>query len=196
MKQGSYKGRRVDFSTYAASCFNPFLFAGPVRSRLGCGATALALLTGVAPETITAKKRGSHYSDDFMVRFLRARGFRVLLLTLCNLSSAKADIGTAQVLLLSQLFRKNEGTWGVIFNGEYYHNFEGYSLTVLSFINKPILSAYLVAHPKWQRNPPPSVKPSPDPKNRSRGLTLAALRMAGSGTLSDSSAQHFQILKT
>jgi hypothetical protein len=196
VEKGSYKGRRVDFSKFAASCFNPFLFAGSARSRLGCGASALALLTGTAPETITAKKRGTHYSDDFMMRFLRGRGFRVLLLTLCNLSSATADIGASHVLLVSQLFRKNEGTWGVIFNGLYYHNFESYLLGTLCFINKPILSAYLVAHPKWQMNPPASLKPSPRPKIRSDGLTLAALGMVSRGVRSDSSVHHFQPLKT
>lgn len=196
MEKGSYKGRRVDFSKFAASCFNPYLFAGSPRSRLGCGASALALLTGTAPETITAKKRGTHYSDDFMMRFLRGSGFRVLLLTLCNLSSTTAEIGTGHVLLISQLFRKNEGTWGVIFNGLYYHNFESYLLGTLCFINKPILSAYLVAHLKWQMNPPASLKPSPRPKIRSGGLTLAALGMVSRGMQSHSSAQHLQPLKT
>jgi hypothetical protein len=196
VEKGYYKGRRVDFSKFAASCFNPFLFAGSARSRLGCGASALALLTGTAPEAIIAKKRGTHYSDDFMMRFLRGKGFRVLLLTLCNLSSATANIGAAHVLLISQLFRKNEGTWGVIFNGLYYHNFESYLLETLCFINKPILSAYLVAHPRWQMNPLASLQPSPRPKIRSGGLTLAALGMASRGLRSDSSAQHFQPSKT
>jgi hypothetical protein len=196
VEKGYYKGRRVDFSKFAASCFNPFLFAGSARSRLGCGASALALLTGTAPEAIIAKKRGKHYSDDFMMRFLRGKGFRVLLLTLCNLSSASANIGAAHVLLISQLFRKNEGTWGVIFNGLYYHNFESYLLETLCFINKPILSAYLVAHPRWQMNPLASLKPSPRPTIRSGGLTLAALGMASRGMRSDSSTQHFQPSKT
>jgi hypothetical protein len=196
VEKGSYKGRRVDFSKFAASCFNPYLFAGSARSGLGCGASALALLTGTAPEAIIAKKRGKHYSDDFMVRYLRGRGFRVLLLTLCNLSSVSANIGSAHVLLISQLFRQNEGTWGVIFNGLYYHNFESYLLGTLCFINKPILSAYLVAHPKWQMNPPVSLKPAPRPKIRSGGLTLANLATAARGVQSHSSAKHWQPLKT
>jgi hypothetical protein len=71
-------------------------------------------------------------------------------LTMCNLSVAKARLGKQHVILVSQLFRRNEATWGIIFNSAYYHNFEVYSLEALSFLNKPILSAYVVYHSKWQ----------------------------------------------
>lgn len=50
LAKGSYKGRRVDFAGYAVSCFTPHLFCGEFRKTLGCGAAALALLTGVSPE--------------------------------------------------------------------------------------------------------------------------------------------------
>jgi hypothetical protein len=175
VEKGSYRGRRVDFSNYAASFFNPYLFSGSARSVVGCGASALALLTGTAPEAIAKKNRGAHYSDGFMVRFLRDQRFRVLRLTLCNLSAATPKIGTAHVVLLSQLFRRNEGTWGVIFNWTYYHNFQNYALDALSFLNKPILSAYLVAHPKWQRYPLDKGGSSLNPRAKKDQLTFSAL---------------------
>jgi len=65
----------------------------------GCGACAFALLTGVAPEIISAKNGGIHYSDAFMFRFLRKCGFRVLRLPQCNLSAAKDYVGTGHVIL-------------------------------------------------------------------------------------------------
>jgi hypothetical protein len=83
-------------------------------------------------------------------RFLRARGFSVLELTWCNVSGTKSKIGSNHVILLSQLFTKNEGTWGGIFNGWFYHNFEIYAVEQLSFLNKPILSAYVVRNRKWR----------------------------------------------
>jgi hypothetical protein len=177
--KGSYKGRRVDFSNYAASFFNPYIFSGSARSVVGCGAAALALLTGAAPEVIAKKHRGAHYSDGFMVRYLRDRRFSVLQLTLCNLSAATAKIGTAHVLLLSQLFRQNEGTWGVIFNWTYYHNFQSYSLDALSFLNKPILSAYVVVHPKWRMYKLVKAGSISNPRARTDKPRLNALDLMG-----------------
>ncbi len=138
MEKGSYTGGRVNFENYTVSVFNPHLFTGEVRARLGCGVSALALLTGVAPEIIGRRRRSTHCSDDFMLRHLRGKGFRTFQLTQCNLSSAKSDIRAGHVLLLSQLFRRNEGTWIVLFNDWCYHNFQLYSLDPLSFKASPL----------------------------------------------------------
>ncbi len=132
MEKGSYRGRRVDFSKHTTPRFNPYLFAGSFRTRLGCGACALALVTGTPPETIASKKRSSHYSDEFMLRYLRKRGFKVTRLTLCNISTATSSIGSAHVLLISQLFRQNEGTWVILYEGTCYHNFMQYSLETVA----------------------------------------------------------------
>jgi hypothetical protein len=177
MERGCYTGRRVDFSKYAASFFNPHLFHEGLRSRMGCGATALALLTGVAPEIIAGKNGGSHYADDFMIRFLSGRGFSVLALTQCAVSAATNKVGQHHVVLLSQLFRKNEGTWGVLFNDIYFHNFDFFGLTTLSMLNKPILSAYLVMHSRWRLPPMREMKPGLNTRIKSGArLQLTDLR--------------------
>jgi hypothetical protein len=82
-------------------------------------------------------------------------------------------------VLISQLFRPNEGTWGVIFNWTYYHNFPSYALDALSFLNKPILSAYLVAHPKWQRYQLVKEGSSLNPRAKKDKLTFSALGLMG-----------------
>jgi hypothetical protein len=169
----------VDFADYAASFFNPYLFTGSVRSSLGCGISALALLSGTLPEVIAARRRSNHCSDDFMLRFLRAKGFQTLRLTQCNVSVAKSSIGAEHVLLLSQLFRRNEGTWVVLFNGSCYHNFDQYLLKELSFLNKPILSAYVVVHPRWKVAYGAGYEPLSKPKPLKRGLTMETLFKAG-----------------
>ncbi len=151
MKAGSYKARRVHFADYAAAFFNPFLFSADWRARQGCGASALALLTGVLPERIARENGDPHYSDRFMLRFLRNRGFMATELTLCRISASTSSIGRNHVVLLSQLFRPCEATWGVIFNATtYFHNFEWYDVGALSLLNKPVMSAYLVVHPTWR----------------------------------------------
>jgi hypothetical protein len=165
----------VDFSPYAASFFAPHLYCGPVRSGLGCGASALALITGVAPEIIASENGGAHYSDLFMTRFLRACNFRTIRLTTNMVTGARNKIGADHVLLVSQLFRRQEGTWGVVFQDFYYHNFQGYVLSSLAFLNKPILSAYVVFHPKW-RIKYSTRKPRSKRRANGRQPTLASLR--------------------
>ncbi len=165
----------MDFGPFAASFFAPHLFCGSVRSALGCGASALALITGVAPEIIASQNGGVHYSDRFMTRFLRERNFRTLRLTPQMVTEARSKIRSDHVLLVSQLFRPGEGTWGVVFEDFYYHNFQNYALSSLSFLNKPILSAYVVFHRKWRINYV-SETTKPKPRAKGRQLTLASLR--------------------
>lgn len=175
MQRGHNTGRRVDFKQFAASCFTPFLYHPPVRQLLGCGATALALLTGIPPQQIGIKKRGAHYSDAFMLRFLRRNGFRTMELTFANRAKAKSKIDDSHVLLLSQWFRHNEGTWVVLHNGTCYHNFDMYTLESLSFVNKPLLSAYVVVHPRWQRPEKPPAAARKKRLSKSALLTLGKL---------------------
>ena len=150
MEKGTYNGRRVDFTQYAVSVFHPYLFTGDSRSRAGCGACSLSLLSGIDPIIIAEHNGNAHYSDKFMITFLRNHGFRTLKLTLCNLTQSAGVVGNTQVVLISQLFRRNEATWGVIYDQIFFHNFDHYALEALSFLNKPILSAYMVVHPSWR----------------------------------------------
>jgi hypothetical protein len=157
MEKGSYQGRHVNFNRYVAACFNPYLFAHPTQALHGCGASALALLTGIAPATIAKGRRGLHWPDACMLRFLHRHGFATIRLTQCNLTRPPLnEVGPRHVLLISQLFALNEGTWIVIFNGRAYHNFEIYQQESLSFLNKPILSAYVVVKPEWRQDSPAS----------------------------------------
>jgi hypothetical protein len=90
-------------------------------------------------------------------------------------AGAKTKIGPDYVLLVSQLIRPAEGTWGVVFEDFYYHNFESYALSALAFLNKPLLSVYIVFHPKWQINYV-THKLKPKPRAKGRQLTFASLR--------------------
>lgn len=137
MDRGKYTGRRVNFSLYATACFKPFLFSAATDALSGCGASALALLTGIPPAQFVPKNGEKHYSDAYMLRCLRHHGFRVLQLTQCNLSHAMGRITGRHVLLLSQLFRKNEATWLVHFNTVCYHNFDAYTLERCPSLTSP-----------------------------------------------------------
>jgi hypothetical protein len=173
MDKGTYTGRRVDFASYAAPCFTPFLFSNADHRMAGCGASALGLLIGLPPANFAAPDK--NYSDELMLRRLRRHGFRVLRLTQCNLSQTAAGINAKHVLLVSQLFRENEATWVVVHNGICYHNFEVYSLEVLSFLNKPLLSAYVVSHLKWQTIANTPTKPIRKPTAARGGVNWASI---------------------
>ncbi|HEV2328653.1 MAG TPA: hypothetical protein VGY56_07700 [Verrucomicrobiae bacterium] len=180
MEKGTYTGRRVDFGRYATAVFNPFLFSCDIRGNRGCGATTLALLTGVSPDRIARLNHYQpHFADEFIVGFLRRRGFTVLPLTQCNVSASDSQLSASHVVLLSQLFRKNEATWGVIFDGIYYHNFDIYTLDSMSFLSKPILSAYLISSPLWRLDQLPRPNPTPAPKAKLGKLTLRDLVRKG-----------------
>lgn len=156
MDKGTYTRRRVDFSKYAVAFFNPFLFAGASRAACGCGAAALATVTGILPERIAARNGRRHYADRFIRKVLSDQGFTIVPLNLCRVSAAKTRVGNSNVVILSQLFRRNEATWGIIFNSAYYHNFQVYNLEALSLLNRPVLTAYVLWHPKWRVFPFPA----------------------------------------
>ena len=133
-----------------ASAFTPHFFLSPDRARLGCGATALAALTGVEPELIAFENGARHYPDRFMVRFLRAHGFRTLRLSRSVLVDKGYGLGFEHVLLVSQQLTREEGTWGIIFGDTYVHNFETYRLSTFWLLRKPLMSAYVIFHPRWR----------------------------------------------
>jgi len=109
-----------------------------------------------------------------MIRFLRTRNFRTLRLTPRLVTRAKTKIGAAHVLLISQLFRPDEGTWSVMYGDFAYHNFEAYALSSLALLNRPIMSAHLVIHPKW-RISHVTKKRTVKPRPKGRHLTLASI---------------------
>ena len=67
----------------------------------------------------------------------------------------------------------------MIFNWTYYHNFQSYALDALSFLNKPILSAYLVVHPKWRRHELVTEGSQLNPRAKTDKLTFKALGLMG-----------------
>jgi hypothetical protein len=151
MGNGPYRRRTVE--SLAAVCFEPHLFSGLERSKVCCGASALALITGIPPETIAKQHtRSNHFPDRFMLKFLRKHGFSLHKIT-TDLVINGGKITDAHVVLISQLLRKGEGTWGVMFGGIFWHNFDIYAVNGLSLINQPMLTAYVVAHPKYREYP-------------------------------------------
>jgi hypothetical protein len=192
--KGTYKSRRVSFEPYAVRLFTPYLYFD--ARHAGCGATALSVLTGVPPLRVRdANRCRDHYSDKFMLAFLRRRAFRVRKLTMCDASHAANQVGLNHVLLMSQLFSKNECTWVVTYRGVCWHNCDTYMLDKLSLINKPAISIYFVWHPRWGRSG--EIDPIEPQDKKSRWFSLVkngvVLQRSFSASLEDA-AKRFRLL--
>jgi hypothetical protein len=147
MKRGKYT--EIDFRAFAVRRFTPHLFKSMVYGLAGCGATALGLLTGVSPLSIMPH---THWSDDFMLSFLRKRKFTVVELTVRNLTTEhcfRYPIQDHHVLLIRTKVIKNEATWSVLHDEILYHNFEMTPLPKYEFLNHPLLALYILKHPSW-----------------------------------------------
>lgn len=157
MQTGYYDGPLIDFSTYKSPKFKfNFDWKGLFFSY-GCGANAISSITGETLRDIAeANHFQKHYSDRFMVNYLKKSGHTVIPLTLCAMTQGHTDhiliknkISRYHVLLISQLFLENEASWIVAHKGKLVHNFDKHFLYPLEFINRPILTAYVVHHKKW-----------------------------------------------
>ncbi len=116
----------------------------------GCGAHILGMLTGVSPYKILGNK--GHYSDIMMLKFLRKHGFSVIELNQAKLTNTKQwvyKIEDQHVIMYSSLIRKGEASWFLMNNGMVFHKGEIQPANYLSFINFPILSAYVLFHPSF-----------------------------------------------
>lgn len=146
---GTSEERPKVFERFITRKFSPHLYTGRMFS--GCGATALGLLMGVDPYKLPMP-RGRDWTTGFMLRHLRANGFRVMRLTcrnLTNLDSVKRPIQPGHVILASIYFIKGMASWVVLHNGMMYHNFEVEHLRAYEFLNHPLREAYLVKRRGW-----------------------------------------------
>ena len=164
MKVGFYSKHPKDYDSFEVPLFkfpnvNPFAHCG------GCGASALRNL-GCDPFEVRLLHGSSRkFSDKFMVNFLRKKGYKVIPITQClvsntpNIRPSDNIIRHSHVVLMCQLYHKNEASWTVAYQGELMHNNEVTELYPMEFVNRPILSAYMIFHPAWKTIPAQQTKP-------------------------------------
>ena len=153
MQPGKYKIIKTNFQKYKVRKFIPHLFFSQHVEHIGCGPCTISLLTGVHPIKILDRIRSNHTSDEKMRRLLREHGISSRLITKCEMTNDEAvvehQITSQHVILISQLMRKNEGSWGVLYDGILYHNMRPCSWGVLELLNRPVLSAYVLYKKEW-----------------------------------------------
>jgi hypothetical protein len=156
MENGTYGGGNTDFTNLVMDRFSAHLFDQKTYESVGCGANALALLTGENPKVfLKNNKRKSHYSDSFMIRNLRKYGYKVFKINKCNLTFRNKgnalyySLNNNHLLLVSHLLKRNEATWIVHWNDIQYHNFELNKSTFWQIVNFPISTAYVLYKDEW-----------------------------------------------
>jgi hypothetical protein len=156
MENGKYGSSNTKFTKLTLDRFDASMFDAIKYMRTGCGANALALLTGKHPARVSRlNKHRNHFSDRFMLAFLRKHGFKTFKITKCNLTSRNTDFEMGQLsdnhlMLMSQLLKPNEASWVVYWNGIQYHNFELSKANFWNLLNLPIISAYVLYKNEWK----------------------------------------------
>ncbi len=148
----------IDFSQYTVNKFVPHLYDRlSYESISGCGACALATLTGDNPLNIKKKnKNKDHFSDRFIKNYLEKNGFKVIRIKKKDIinrpitNSFKEQIHDNHVLLTSQQLTKKNASWMIYWNNLVIHNFSIIKQRPFDAINFPILSSYLLYHPKYR----------------------------------------------
>lgn len=175
MEKGSYRGRHVKLLDYVSPRFFAALYTG-YGKNYPCGASALAIITGYNPNTIPKYHPSKHFSDDIMIRYMRQRAYKVIRLTQCLVSRGDNPVRLDHVLLISQLIRRNEATWCVCYGDACWHGFANYTVDAFTYLDKPILSAYVIWHTKYQVIDMGRSIPPPPNKVANNALTWGKLR--------------------
>lgn len=153
MKHGKYGPGNTNFKKLQVSKLPVTLWDNFEYEKSGCGATALALLTGKNPKDIALKNGKNHYSDRFMVDFLRKNKISVYEVNRANLTQSKEwrhQLSDNNVVLYSAHTSKKESSFFVTFNGYLYHNFTIAKANYLDFLNFPIDSCYVLFKKSWK----------------------------------------------
>lgn len=153
MKLGTYGKGNTKFEKLTVKRFPVHLWDSYLYGKAGCGATALGLITGISPLEIAKKRNSNHYSDRFMIEFLRKNGVSVYEVNKANLSNKsvwKHSIRDDHILLYSALIQRKEASWFVGgLNGVIFHNGEIMKASYLDFLNFPIESLFVLYSKKW-----------------------------------------------
>lgn len=158
MKLGKYGNGNTKFNKLAVNKLPIHWFNIENHSNIGCGSTTLALLTGINPLYIKPRnsknsKDDHHYSDRFMISFLRKHNISVYEINKANLSNNKDwkyTLDDRHVILTSNLVKKDEATWGIYWNNTYIHNFEVIKLKPTNFLSFPTVSSYVLYNENWK----------------------------------------------
>lgn len=135
----------------------------------GCGYTAISLLTGEDPWDLRRKnKDNSSVPPRVMIPWLKKYGFVVTPVTpdyTLNLLKTGKALTHEHVVLAALKMRPEEASWGVLYGGLLWHNFEPMPTSYVTCLTIPPLSSYMLWHPSW---PTAGMHPAPSKKYKGK----------------------------
>jgi hypothetical protein len=148
----------INFSNWEAKKVVLHHYDSTMFSLYGCGACALALLTGISPKTLYLQNSfdNPNWPIDKVLRILRDEFFEIQEITNEGVKKNKTDIdmpiSSYHPILTVQKMTKSETSFQFIYNNLVYHNFETRPLKPMEFLNNPIVKAYLIIKDEWRDN--------------------------------------------
>lgn len=145
----------IDFEKLGTYCFTPSIYSKDLFSLYGCGSLAAAFICGDKPQDILkANRNRPHFSEKFMVNYLKKKKYKVVPLFKNVYKNKKFDqfverIKPYHVILASIRLDERNASWVVINNSLIWHNMTAIKLKELDTFNYPIIDCYVVFHKKW-----------------------------------------------
>lgn len=145
------------YQSWEIRYFKPFLSSNPLSANFGCGASCLQLLTGIPAYDIKNpnKKDPLHWPDHFIIGFLKKYNFKVHKLNINKITYRIRHVHNLitrrHLLLTSQYMYGNVASWFCYFNYCCFHNMEITDVSHFDFVNRPIITAYLLKPPLFPR---------------------------------------------
>jgi hypothetical protein len=118
----------------------------------GCGACLISLLTGIDPIHLYKKnkKRNPHWPEDLVVDSLKAFGFQVNSVSLNKYGLINPKVVYSSPLVTVQRMNEKDTSYQFIYCGLVWHNFEARPFKALEFIQRPLVSCWLINHKTWK----------------------------------------------
>lgn len=158
MEKGIYEAEPTDFSDFETIRFIPHMYDPSLYGLLGCGPTALSLISGINPVDLQflIDDQGAT-SEEKVEEFLKKNNFNFCKLTLGKLTNSSIEnnvvsnvIHPFHVLLLIQMYQKNMASYTVVWNNLIWHNYQVQPFTALELVNRPVIGGWIICHDNWK----------------------------------------------
>jgi len=131
---------------------NFYFFESKERISPGCGYTTIGLLTGETPSELRKQYKNIECPDKVIIKHLKSKGFVIHPLDdkfYSDLYRFQLVIQSTDVLLVSLQLNETKSTWGILYEGMMYHNFECTLFSYTDMLTMKVITAYIINHPNW-----------------------------------------------
>ena len=145
------KVKKINYSQYKVRKFTPTLYSESYAA-FGCGANLLATILNRHPFSFRSpdKINPDNWPDYYIVGQLKKNGWKVIKLNTLEVSNVdyiEDNITKNHIVIMSQHYNKRDASWAICHNNLYIHNFAITRLDNYEFLNRPIITSFLIWNP-------------------------------------------------